>query len=140
MKAVVAFVLSAVVFLFVAVLNTSAFPFEVKKEYYLSSASSQAVIVNDLSIFELPFVRGESIRIDCTGESVQERETLVQDLLAKYKANVLKIEIYADGASYYCYSAKLKQGISLDGKTVNLHVVVKNGEVILGTPIIFGGY
>ena len=93
-----------------------------------------------MTVFDLPFVRGESVRLDCDGQSEQEKESFVAELLERYEAKLLKTEEFSDGVSYYCYSDKLKQGIVIDGVTVNLHLVVKQKEIALGTPIIFGGY
>lgn len=120
--------------------TVTAFPFEGQKEYYLYSPSSQSVIKSSLTLSDLPFLRGESIWLDREGKSTLECEALVAELLAQYEAEVLKKEEFADGVSYYCYSEKLKKGIILDGVTVNLHLVVKENCIALGTPVIFGGY
>ena len=63
-------------------------------------------------------------------------------MLSRYDAEIVFTEKFdeAGGISYYCYSPKLKKPILLDGKFVNLHVVVKSEDIVLGSPIVFGGY
>ena len=139
-KTIFSVLLSAILFLFMAMLTVTAFPFEGEKEYYLSSASSQSLIKSNLVMTDLPLLRGESARVAVECESAQSEQAYFNEILAKYKASVLKVERFEDGTSYYCYSAKLKRGVNLDGVTVNLHVVIKANEIALGTPIIFGGY
>jgi hypothetical protein len=100
-------------------------------EYYLYSFSSQAKIVKDVNLLDLLYVKGEKI---------QTEETEVEVLLREYKANVVFQENFEDGVSYYCYSPNLKTPVCIDGKFVNLQIVIKNGVSILATPLAFGGY
>lgn len=125
--------LSVVVFLSVTILSATAFPLEGEKEYYLYASSSQAVIKSDVSILDLPFVHGESVRINSA-------DGVLEDVLIKYSARVVRVEEFAGGVSYYCYSPKLKKGIVIEGVAINLQIAVKGESVVLGTPIIFGGY
>ena len=125
--------LAFVVFLSIVVLKASAIPFEGKKEYYLYTSSSQAVIKSDVSILDLPFVRGESVRINSA-------DGVLEDVFIKYSARIVKVEEFAGGVSYYCYSPKLKKGIVIEGVAINLQIAVKGESLVLGTPIIFGGY
>ena len=139
-KTVLAIFLSAVLFLFMAILTVTAFPFEGQKEYYLSSATSQCLIKPCLSLTDLPFLRGESIRVTLEQETANSQQAYLNELLEVYKATILKVETFECGVSYYCYSARLRKGVSLDGVTVNLHIVVKDREMVVGTPLVFGGY
>ena len=116
-----------VVFLF----NFSAFPNEKKTEYYLYSPSSQSKIVTEISVLDLLFLKGERVE-------VAERE--LGALLEKYGASVVFCEEFVDGVSYYCYSPTLKTPILIGGKFVNLQIVVKESGVVLGSPVVFGGY
>ncbi len=125
--------LAFVVFLSIAVLSASAFPLEGKKEYYLYTSSSQAVIKSDVSILDLPFVRGESVRINSA-------DGVLEDVFIKYSARIVRVEEFAGGVSYYCYSPKVKKGIVIEGVAINLQIAVKGESLVLGTPIIFGGY
>ena len=123
----VSLVVVAGVFLF----NFSAFPNEKKTEYYLYSSSSQAKIVREISLNDLLFLKGE--RAETT-------ETEVGVLLERYGASVVFLEEFADGVSYYCYSPTLKTPLLIDGKFINLQIVVKKSGVLLGSPVVFGGY
>ena len=122
-----------VILLPVCLLSFSVFPFEREKEYYLYSFSSQANIVNAPTPFDLLFVTGESVRLETEGINLEE-------LLSNYGAKVIFTENMDDSVSYYCYSPKLKSPVVLDGKSVNLHIIVKDKEVVLGSPVVFGGY
>ena len=139
-KTIFAFAVSVVLFLSIVLLSATAFPFEGQKEYYLSSASSQSLIKSELSLSDLPLLRGESVRVSLEGETANSQQAYLNELLEVYKATILKMETCEDGISYYCYSARLRQGVSLDGVTVNLHIVVKDREMVVGTPLVFGGY
>ena len=122
-----------VILLPVCLLSFSVFPFEREKEYYLYSFSSQANIVTDPTLLDLLFVTGESARI-------KTEETNLDELLSFYGAKVLFTEDLDGAVSYYCYSSKLKSPVVLDGKSVNLHIIVKDKEIVLGSPVVFGGY
>ncbi len=135
LKFVFAFSVALCVFACVCAFNLSAFPFEEDKEYYLYSASSQAKIVDAVKISDLPYIKGERVRVQ-----TREGEGFLQAALEKYAATILKTENFDDGVCYYCYSPKLKNQMLLDGKVVNLHIVVKKSEVVMGTPIVFGGF
>ena len=117
----------------VCLLSFSPFPFEQEKEYYLYSFSSQANIVNDPTPLDLLFVTGKSVR-------VETEEVNLDELLSHYGAKVLFTERLDGAVSYYCYSPKLKSPVVLDGKSVNLHIIVKDKELVLGSPVVFGGY
>ena len=116
---------------FVVLCNVSAFPNEEKTEYYLYSASSQAKIVKDVNLLDLLYVKGEKI---------ETKETDVEFLLAKYKASVVFEEKFEDKVAYYCYSPNLKTPVRIDGKFINLQIVVKRDSAILASPLVFGGY
>ena len=130
----VAITLSLVLFSAITLLSATAFPFDGDKEYYLYSPSSQAQIKSEVSILEMPFIRGESVRLTC------QADVVLETVLSKYSASVVKVEEFCDGVSYYCYSPKLKKGIVIDGVMINLQIAVKDESVVMGTPIIFGGY
>ena len=133
-KWLTALILSAVLFFPIALLNLTAFPFEGEKEYYLYSPSSNAQIKKDVSLSDLPFIRGE--RVTLSNLSSED----LAPILARYSADVIKEEEFLGGVSYYCYSPQLKGGIVIGGEVVNLQIAIKGDSVVLGTPIIFGGY
>lgn len=133
LRFICALFICGVILLPVCLLSFSPFPFEQEKEYYLYSLSSQANIVNEPALLDLLFVTGESARI-------KTEEINLEELLSNYGANVLFTENVDGALSYYCYSPKLKSPVVLDGKSVNLHIIVKDKEVVLGSPVVFGGY
>lgn len=73
------------------------------------------------------------------GESVTVRNIDLQELLSKVDGEILFCERLEDSVNYYCH-ANLPYSITLYGKQVNLHVCIKKDEVIIASPIIFGGY
>lgn len=63
-----------------------------------------------------------------------------EKLLAKLNAKV-KLKQTAGGIlSIYAYSPKIKKCLSIDGKSVNLHIAVSFDRVCVGSPIIFTSY
>lgn len=134
LKWLIALTVAVVLFFAVAFLNVTAFPFEGDKEYYLYDASSQARVKQAVTAIEIPFIRGERVELD------YESGEILEQILERYTASVVKVEENAGVVSYYCYSPKLKRGIVIDGAVVNLQIAVKAESMVLGTPIIFGGY
>lgn len=120
------------------VLHFSAFPEGDGNVWYLYSASSQAEIKEALSPGDLFRTTGESaVFFPDAGESAEE---LAKRLCDRYGAKILFSEEAGGTVSHYCYSPKLREGILLCGKKVNLHIAVRADSVALGTPVIFGGY
>lgn len=62
-----------------------------------------------------------------------------QNLLASLNGDVLFTEELDDSVNYYC-KANLPYSVNLYGKEVNLHICVKQSGIMVGSPIIFGGY
>ena len=76
-----------------------------------------------------------------TGESCTVYEDLqIEELLKDFNAVIIHEEKLEGLTNYYCYSPKIKHGIKILGKTVNLHIAKSNEKTVLGTPIIFGSY
>ena len=136
MKTVVSLALAFVFLLFVKGIFVSRFQEEQgKREFYLRSASSQSLIKEKLSLFDLFSVKGESVSFACANEE----ETLAC-LLARYNARVLFEEEAGGTRSYYCVSTKWTDGVLLNGVFVNLHIAFNGEACALGAPIIFGGF
>ena len=101
--------------------------------YYLDSSSSQGLRKRAITPFDLFRMKGESV--------ILEKEVGdVEAILELYDAKILFIEEVCDTLSYYCYTEKWSDGITLDGATVNLHIAVNQTQCAVGTPIIFGGF
>jgi hypothetical protein len=123
MKTVVSLALAFVLLLFVKGIFVSRFQEEQgRREFYLRSVSSQSLIKEKLSLFDLFFVKGESVSFACANEE----ETLAC-LLARYNACVLFEEEAGGTRSYYCVSEEWADGVLLNGVFVNLHIAF-NGE------------
>lgn len=108
-----------------------------ERTYYLHSASSWASQKSELDLLDLPFVKGESVSV-----TVADGVNFAQGIIQTYEARVLFVEEAADTVSYYCYSPSISNCIYLQDRTVNLHIAVAMDRdmVVVGTPIIFGGF
>lgn len=73
------------------------------------------------------------------GESATYSSFDWQAYLKSIGGKILFKEELTDSVNYYC-EADLPYSIELYGKKVNLHICVKDNGVMLGSPIIFGGY
>ncbi|MBQ9730140.1 MAG: YwmB family TATA-box binding protein, partial [Clostridia bacterium] len=109
------------------------------RTYYLYSPSSQAKTTQTIRFSELFSVKGESVAVDLssgTPKSVMER------LLKETGAEVVLVEKVGGVQSYYCHSKRLGETVLVGGYAVNLHVAINEEEtrMVVGTPIIFGGY
>ena len=76
---------------------------------------------------------------DICGESATYSSFDWQGYLEDIGGSILFTEELVDSVNYYC-EADLPYSIDLYGKKVNLHICVKDSGVMVGTPIIFGGY
>lgn len=63
----------------------------------------------------------------------------IDGFLKSVNGEILFTETLSDSVNYYC-AADLPYSVTLYGKTVNLHICVKDGSVAVASPIIFGGY
>ena len=109
-----------------------------KSTYYLYSASSQAEIKESLKPAELAGLKGESaVYVFENGEA---DAAFVERILDEYRAEICFVEEAAGTLSSYCSSPRLKNGVLLEGRKINLHIAVRAESIALGTPIIFGGY
>lgn len=76
---------------------------------------------------------------DVCGESATFEEFDVESYLSSVNGEVLFTEELSDSVNYYC-SADLPYSVRLYGRTVNLHICVREDRTIVASPIIFGGY
>ncbi len=107
-----------------------------KRTFYLYSKSSQATITQKFPLLELNKIKGESVAF-----ALQENpQTLLENILKRYGAKVEFIEQNGDSVSYYCYTPKWANTLTLQNQTVNLHIALNESRVVVGTPVIFGGF
>ncbi|MBE7085132.1 MAG: hypothetical protein E7368_03660 [Clostridiales bacterium] len=135
-KMVCATVITLGVFALVRVVNVDKFGGYVgERTYYLDSASSQSLQTDALKGLQFLRVRGESVFLE---ESVDE--AFLESVLRSYDASVLWIEETDGIVSYYCYTPCFEEGVHINGRKVNLHIATDNRRVVIGSPIIFGGF
>lgn len=111
--------------------------------YTLYSASSSGVFTKALKLSDLLHVCGEAAvyGIDGTDEN-RAREAALNEILKEFAASVRFTEQAEQTVSYYCYSQKIGSARvkNLGGEAINLHVVIRGNEAVIGVPLIFSGY
>ena len=106
-----------------------------ERVFYLYSASSQAVIKENIKPVELFFVKGE-----CVTFTYQNEEECLQEILALYGGEILFEEEVAGTHSYYCRTQSFGGATRIKGAFVNLHIAFNGERCTVGTPLIFGGF
>ncbi len=103
-------------------------------EIYLSSSSNSKNIVTKIG--HSPFIfakKGESVCI--------EKQTFdLHSFLLQMKAKVVFSEEINGKTSYYAYSPSLKYIQQIKNRNVNLHIVIGEESVKVGSPIIYGSF
>lgn len=107
-----------------------------ERVFYVNSPSSQGLRKTQLNFSDLFRIEGECVRYP----TETSEEEFLQELLSCYQAELLFVEKLDRVTSYYCYADGLGKGILINGQSVNLHGAWKEGEAVVGTPIIFDGY
>ena len=102
--------------------------------YFINSPTCLAREKQSLTIFDLPYVEGEQVRYDIKSED------FLQNTLESLAAVVLWTEEVDGVTSYYAKSDRLSKSVLISGALVNLHIAIKENEIVVGTPIIFGSY
>lgn len=116
--------------------------------FYLQSASSQGLRKEKLTLHDFPNIRGESVRFAISKQmgskniTEQEAKRIAETIAEEYDAVILFTEEIAGIKSYYAHTLRWQDGVTLEGRKVNLHIAIhlKNGEGAIGSPIIFDGY
>ena len=111
-----------------------------EREYALYSASSSAAFDTNPSLYEVLFIRGETVIF--RNKNQVESEKIKEAAIGKYKASVRFAETAGGKTSYYCYSPKIGEAKAktIGGEKINLHIVTGEGEVRIGSPVVCGGY
>ena len=108
-----------------------------ERTFYLYSASSQGWQTQELRVWELHKVRGESVRFARNGRKAQE---IVEEAVARYGARVVFSESVDGTVCFYAYTDRWEDALCVNGARVNLHIAVSEAECVMGSPIIFGGF
>ena len=87
-------------------------------------------------------MRGEAAVYEFSAENSASREEILNAVSKKLNAEVCFTEEACGAVSYYCYSDKIgaARAKKIGNCFVNLQVVFRGGETILGVPLVFGGY
>ena len=105
-------------------------------EYYLYSDGSDCEILSEKQMKDRLF---ESFSIKgCSIKGVEK--DFVEKTLEKTGAVFVLEETVENRVSKYYYSNKIWGYKLINGQKVNLHVVIDNDDLSVGTPIIYGAY
>ena len=99
--------------------------------YSVNGKSSGEFIKGEISLDKIFLIDGASIKID--SYNIEEKLNLL---------NAKMIHYFTDGEveNYYFFSEKVHNFEIINGKKVNIHLAVKQGEVVVGSPVIYYGY
>ena len=100
-------------------------------ESYLYRNSSTAVVTDDKVKAFFSLSTGE--RIALNGEDYQS-------VLCKYGAKIVFTEQAEGGQSIYAYSDKIAFLKVVNGEKINMQIFVKDGNMKVGFPLIYGSY
>ena len=105
--------------------------FEKDIVYSVNGKSSGEFIKGEISLDKIFLIDGASIKTD--SYNIEEKLNLL---------NAKKVHYFTDGEveNYYFFSEKVHNFEIIDGKKVNIHIAVKKGEVVVGSPVIYYGY
>ena len=102
-----------------------------KHTYYLYTASSQAVTKTTVLPWEIFRVQGESVTLE-NADPVS--------IATRFGGEQVCVERVDGVVSYYYRVDAWQGGIVIAGELVNLHIAVSEQCVVVGTPVIFGGF
>lgn len=103
--------------------------------FYCGTSSEDCKIV---TVSENPAAE-KLLLLNVCGESTDYETLDIESFLKKLGGEILITEELSDSVNYYC-RANLPYSVNLYGKTVNLHISVRENNVKVASPIIFGGY
>ncbi len=106
-------------------------PFLGKRVNAVSGGKSSGVITKTVC---LPFNNFDGVSISF--ENDYDHETFLE----KSGAKLLFIEDLDGVKNYYYYSKRLPKCEVVNQKKVNIQIAISNEKVVIGTPIIYGGY
>lgn len=69
-----------------------------------------------------------------------DRELALSDVLEAYGACSVIIQSAEDCINVYAYADGLGQGVEIDGKAINVQIVLKEGKTVVGCPLVMGSY
>lgn len=120
-----------------ALLRAPVFEGGERYEFYLGASSSQTIVPSQTPARDKLLLSGLS---GVAGESARYEGDCAAEIAARFGAKLQFTEEACGVVNYYMYAPALGGGVRLNGKTVNLHIAVGNGQTAAGTPLIFGGF
>ena len=99
--------------------------------YTVNGKSSGEFIKDEISLDKIFLIEGVTIKMnDC---DIEKKLNLL---------NAKRVHYFTDGEveNYYFFSEKVHNFEMIKGKKVNIHLAVKEGGVVVGSPIIYYGY
>ena len=107
----------------------------VRTTYFVHSPTCFSREKERMAVFDLPFIQGEKVVY-----LEEEGARVAQEILSAFDAHDIWTEEVDGCVSYYAACDRLPKRVTVAGHVVNLHIAVKGDRVVVGTPIIFGGY
>ena len=136
-KRIVCLFLVSVSLLFFFYANKKPVLSDFSKTYEISiknySSAENLLTVSQAEFLAVYKVCGESVTLSI--DDISESE-LIEKLHA---IKVFENEINGEKHTYY-FSYKIKYGVTLNGRTVNLHIALNGDKIKIGTPIIYGSF
>lgn len=78
-------------------------------------------------------IEGVTLYFNCAFEEVQ-------NVIKLFNAKIIFDLSEKDAANLYCYSAKIKGGVYIEGRLINLQIFYSKGAINVGTPLLLGSY
>ncbi len=110
------------------------------RNFYLYSPSSQAEIKKELAWYEWSEIEGESVEYAILEGAGTDLLAYAREKFQDLGGVEAFVEEVDGTVSVYGYAPKLYGGITLYGERVNLHVAARADRLVVGSPIIFGGF
>ena len=112
--------------------------------FYRYSKNVEVYSLNNSSNAKIDFCTSiqYKFRFFKVGESctIEKQNFDLKEFIDYYNAKIIFTETTSFGNSYYMYSKKIAYSKSINGKIINLHLVINQNKIVMGTPIIYGSY
>ncbi len=72
--------------------------------------------------------------------SLAAEDFSLAECIKYFQAEIIFTETAGSVTNYYLYSPVIRRTKTLRGEKINLHVAFDNGRVVMGSPLIYGGY
>ena len=69
-----------------------------------------------------------------------DAELRLSDVLEQYGAKSMIIQSGENCVNVYAYAKGCGYGVEIDGERVNMQIVLKDGQTVIGCPLVMGSY